>query len=289
MKPKSLKMKIGNFMMHLDPLRRGISGVLWGYGYREPCFMWIIKKEAYGKLGVDLGANLGYGTLHLCNNMDKVIAIEPDRRPRKLLKMNIKENGLSKKVEIYKFAISNKNGEEIIYLSKKNPNLNTLCDKKSLKKKKDLLKATTIKTRTLDSLNIFPNFVKMDIEGYEVEAIQGGMKTFRDSKDCKLLIEVHPQFYDDKRNFAKILYKLFNIGYDVKYVVSAGCECPNVFKDKGYSPFKVMKDGDRYRGLFKNISKEDAVNFCAFRHPQETDKSISIKAARSILLVKNNF
>jgi FkbM family methyltransferase len=285
---KSLVINVGKYRMHIDPMKRGISSSLWGQGYREPCFMWILEKEAKGKLGIDLGANLGYATLYMCENLDKVVAIEPDKRMRKLLKRNIKENGIKEKVEVENFAISNKDSKEIIYLSKKHPNINTLCENKKLIKSKDLLEKKVITVRKIDSLQLLPDFIKMDIEGYEVEAISGAMNTLKSVKNCKLLIEVHPQYYDEKRNFARILEELFKIGFNVKYVVSAANECPTLFKDRGYSPFKVFKDEKRKRGIFKGVSKEDVIDFCAFRHKESDYDKISIKIARSILLIKSD-
>lgn len=284
---KYLIKQVGEFKMYLDPLKRGISSSLVGQGYREPAFMWIINKEANGKLGIDLGANLGYATLHMCQKIEKIIAIEPDKRMIKLLRINLKENGYEKKVKIYNFAISDYDGEGTIYLFKKKPNLNTMCLNNKLKKIKDLLKKKKVETKKIDTLKISPNFIKMDIEGYEIEAIRGAMNTLENVDKCKLLIEVHPQYYNDKRDFSKILMNLFDIGFNVKYIVSAGCACPDLFKEKGYSPFKVLKDDKRNRGIFKNISKEDAINFCAFQHNQkEKNGKISNKIARAILLVK---
>ena len=279
--------QVGEFKMYLDPLKRGISSSLYGQGYREPGFMWIMNKEAKGKLGIDLGANLGYSTLHMCKKMEKVIAIEPDNRMIKLLKLNVKKNKYEKKVEIQNFAISDHDGEGVIYLFKKKPNLNTMCLNTGAKKSKDLFKKKKIKIRKIDTLNISPDFIKMDIEGYEIEAIKGAMETLKKVDKCKLLIEVHPQYYDNDRSFSEVLINLFDIGFDVKYIVSAGCACPDLFKEKGYHPFKILKDEERYRGVFENISKEDAINFCAFKHNQkEKSGKISIKIARSILLVK---
>ncbi len=286
MASKSLVIPVEGFNMHIDHFKRGISGTLWGQGYREPGFMWILRREAKGNLGLDIGANLGYATLHMCRGMSKVIAIEPDRRPRKLLKRNIKENNFSDKVKICKFAVSNKNGQEVIYLSKKNPNLNNLCDNKKMKSKKDFLKKEIVDTKTIDSLEVSPDFIKMDIEGYEVEAILGGLETFKKIEKCKILIEVHPQFYNDDRNFANVLTTLFGIGFNVKYIVSAAVGCPDLFKERGYSPFKIVKDGDHERGIFENISREDAIDFCAFKHNQVVGDKTSIKIARSIFLEK---
>jgi len=294
--PKEFLFKVGKFKMYLDPLKRGISGQLFGQGYREPCFMWIIKREAKGNLGLDIGANLGYVTLHLAQNMKKVIAIEPDKRPLKLLKKNIKINNFSNKVEIMNCALSDKGGKEIIYLSKKRPNLNTFCDSGFLKKSKDFKEKKNISVMTLDDMNLSPNFIKMDIEGYEVNVIEGGINTLKKQKECKLLIEVHPQYYNGERDFSKILEKLYSIGFTSKYVVSAGGECPDLFKKRGYSPIKTFVDGEHKRGIFCNISKKDVIDFCAYPNVQEyeytdsdsgkTIKKVSKKIARSLLMVK---
>jgi len=274
--------------MHLDPKKRGITSTLLYQGYREPAFMWILRKEAKGDLGVDLGANIGYATLSLCRNMKKVIAIEPDKRCRKLLKRSLIDNNFDKKTKIYGFAVSNENGEKYIYLAKKNFNLNSLCDISILKSKKDKFTKSLIKTVTIDSLNIDPNFIKMDIEGYEVEALKGAKETLLRAKSCKILIEVHPQFYSIDRDFSVVLKEIISYGFNVKYVVSAGSFCPDLFKEKGYQPFKSFTDGEHERGIFSNINNEDAVNFSSFSHNQKNPSTgkISEKIVRSILIVK---
>ena len=281
-----LVVNIDEFKMYIDPLKRGISSSLWGQGYREPAFMWIIENEAHGKLGLDLGANMGYATLYMSRNLDKIIAIEPDKRMRKLLKKNVLYNNLSSKVDIRDFAISNKDGEETIYLSKKHPNLNTLCNNGKLQKTKDLLKKQIIQVRKIDSLGVMPDFMKMDIEGYEIEAIRGSMETLKKANNCKILIEVHPQYYNSDRNFSNTLEDLFRMGFNVKYIVSAANECPTLFKERCYSPFQIFVDDKRKRGIFRGVSKDDAIDFCAFKHEEKDGDKVSIKIARSILLVK---
>lgn len=279
---------IEGLKMYLDPKKKGIGGPLIKRGYREPCFMWILRKEARGELGVDIGSNIGYVTMSLCNQMDKVIAIEPDSRCSELMIKSAEANNFQDKLTLYDFAVSDVEEEKVIYMAEKYHNLNTLCDVSGVETKLHKFKKSTIQTKTIDSLNIEPNFIKMDIEGYEVEAIRGAMETLKRAKKCKLLIEVHPQYYSEERNFAKVLEDLYAIGFNVKYVVSAATPCPDLFKKKGYKPFKQMLDEKHKRGIFDGISKEDAINFCAYKHRQVVKRNgkISQKIARSILLVK---
>ena len=279
---------IEGFKMHLDSKKRGITSTLLAQGYREPAFMWILRSEAKGNLGVDIGANIGYATLNLCKNMKKVIAIEPDRRCRKLLKRSLRDNDFIEKTKIYGFAVSDKNGEKDIYLAKKNFNLNSLCGESISKSKKDKFTKSIIKTVTIDSLNIDPNFIKMDIEGYEVEALRGAKETLLRSEFCKILIEVHPKFYNEDRDFSKVLEEIIGYGFKIKYVVSAGSYCPDLFKEKGYKPFKSFIDGGHERGLFSDVETADAINFSSFPHDQKNPSTgkVSKKIVRSILLVK---
>jgi hypothetical protein len=128
----------------------------------------------------------------------------------------------------------------------------------------------------------------MDIEGYEVEALRGGMETFKRADKCKLLIEVHPQYYSEERSFAEVLEQLFSLGFNVKYVVSAGIAQPDLFKAKGYKPIREVKDKKHRRGLYDDVTNEDALEFSSYIHKQKNPENgkISEKIVRSILLVK---
>jgi len=282
---KTVTKKIEEFSMKLDASGKGISGTLKKSGRREPCFMWVIEKEAHGDLGMDIGANIGYTTLRMCKQMNRVIAIEPDKRTSDLLEKNIKRNGFQDKTQILKQAVSDKVGSTKIYLAK-HPNLITLCDQKE---KKHQHKIKTIETITLDSLGVSPNFVKMDVEGYEVEILRGGMDTWKNTENCKILIEVHPQFYSEDHSFEEVLKSMVELGFRFKYVISAACECPDMFKEKGYKPFKVKSLGRWERGIFSDISTDDAINFSSYKHKQKVKgKKTSNKIVRAILLVKGN-
>ncbi len=290
MQNKLLKLKLKDFKMYVDKSGSGISGTLKTSRKREPGFMWILQKLAKG-LSIDVGANIGYTTLYLGRQSDKVIAIEPDPRAFSILKSNIKLNDLQDKVELHKFAISNSNGCETIYINK-HPNLTSLCQPNN-----NTTNKTTIETRTLDSLEVEPNFIKMDIEGYEVEALSGALNCLQATRKCTILIEVHPQYYGGDRQelFEGILHKLLDMNFYFKYVISAGKPLPKQFAAKGYSPARVFKCNRYDRGLYDKIDPEDAIEFCSKPHKQRVSyflkkqkvSKMSNKIVRSICLVKD--
>lgn len=271
--------EVNGFKMFLDPTDGGISKALANKGAREPCFMWILQNEVNGGLGLDVGANIGYTTLHLCRAMDKVIAVEPDPRSRKLLIKNIEINGFNNKTEIYDFAISDKNGNQTICLAD-TPNLSTLCETVRIEGR-----MCEVQTRTIDSLDVVPNFIKMDIEGYEVQALRGAMRCLKETDYCKILIEVHPQFFVED-SFEVVLRNLVDIGFKFEYVVSAGVPEPELFKKHGYKP--VPGAPINRRAVYDCVSTEHAIKWSSFPIKQKCRKGrISPKIVRAILLVKD--
>ena len=116
------KKVIEGHKMYLDPDDGGISKALVRHGFREACFMWILRHEAEG-VAVDVGANIGYCTLSLADTCEKVYAYEPDPRSYKLLEMNAKK--LSNVIIIPK-AITADGKPVHISLAEK-PNLSSIC------------------------------------------------------------------------------------------------------------------------------------------------------------------
>lgn len=283
-----IKRKIQGFTMYLEPSEGGLSAKLAKRQDRgEHCFMWILKTEATGELALDVGGNIGYTTLPICARAVRVMAFEPDGRTRCLLVKNVRANGFEPTTVIYDCAISDKGGSSLFYLGKK-PNQSTLCDVLEPHRQEG---TCTVETRTIDSFDILPNFIKMDIEGSEVEALNGAMQSLEKTPYCKLLIEIHPQFFKGD-SFELVLRRLVTMGYHFKYVVSAGVERPDLFRQHGYEPLagapKCMdKKGIKpKRAIYDCLSTEHAIKWSSYRIEQKYPGGISPKIIRSILLVK---
>jgi len=210
------KRKIEGHWMKLDIANPGISRVLFNEGKREEAFMWLLRKESFG-VGLDVGANIGYCTVSMAEMCTKVIALEPDFRSMKLLRKNIKMNKLHN-VDVYPYAISDEDKTIKLYLAKK-PNMTSV---RNILEEGDCIHEQEVQCYAIDT---FPDttpvdFVKMDIEGEEVGALAGGISKLHEKGLKRILIEVHPQAYDEKNDMRAILGEYLK-KYRMKYIVNA--------------------------------------------------------------------
>ena len=266
----TIRKKIDGFTFYLNPDDHGISKrMIITKGRREPGFRYCLLKEASG-IAYDVGANLGQYTLHLSKLCEKVIAWEPDQRSIKLLHKNIKANKL-KNVQLLSTAISDKM-KTVPFVDAKKPNLSRIDELTPR------ISARTVECMPLDSyFHNHPTFIKMDIEGGEVNALKGAMKTLADAKEMKILIEVHPQFYNKDNDFRKTLEDILKLGYKFKYVVNAKGKIGKFKKYKCVKRFSYYK----HRAVFAGVHENKVLKW-ATEMPKDGKKVI-----RSILLVKS--
>jgi len=188
-----IKRRIGNHIMYLDPKDSGISRDLRRIQakneVREPAFISILRREVEkGMTALDIGANIGYVTLILAEivgDRGKVYAFEPHPRNFEILTKNIETNKYKDFVKLYQNAVSNRLGHLSFYISKKS-NLGSMFKTKHTKYTID------VPVTTLDEFlkdKTVPNFIKMDIEGHEVEALEGMYKTLKTAQtSVKMLL-----------------------------------------------------------------------------------------------------
>ena len=274
-----IKKTVGNHEMLLDKKDQGISRVLikksnsrkWP---REPEFMDIITEElTEGMVAFDLGANIGYITLIMADKVGEsghVYAVEPDPRNFAILQKNIQLNNYSERISTYQQAISNKNGTCRFFLSSSS-NLGSLHATNNTEE------AIDVKVQTGDTFfsdKLHPDFIKMDIEGAEVEAIEGMLKILEKKRGVvKILMEIHPMYYNPEDSFKQQLIKLFEIGFKVKYLITAGVPRPFFFASRGYEPCKVYNSGHWTRGIYSGISNEDVLESVRNLHTELIKKS----------------
>lgn len=180
---------LGDFSLFLDKKDPGISKTLmkpkyFGKWHREPDFMDIIEAEVgEGDVAFDLGANIGYVTMHLAKYVGpegKVYAVEPSPRNYEILTKSIKENSLENIVEAYQLAVSSSSGVRNLNIAAES-NLNSFA---LTKYTKETIEVNTVSIDDFFKDKRFPNFIKMDIEGAEVDALAGIDKILDENDEC---------------------------------------------------------------------------------------------------------
>lgn len=198
--------------------------------FQEPHIIKLFKDKIKENQTVfDVGAHFGYFTLlshKLVGENGKVVSFEPSPIPLKYLRKNVNLNKL-KNVKIEPLMLSNKKGIYDFYYSGFGGTMS------SFKKSEGLPFHKKVFATTLDDYcfkkNIFPDFVKIDVEGADLLVIKGFIKTLKE-KRINLLLELHHKILSEKE--VKELINLFD---------SLGYKISSVWRDeKGYVLKKVI-------------------------------------------------
>jgi FkbM family methyltransferase len=215
--------------MCLHPHDPSLSRELAIYGVHEPTATKLLKGFIHkGMTSVDIGANIGYYALleaNLVGQQGKVLAIEPESRNYELLLYNIELNNIKNIIVAPQCAIGSADSLGKLYLGG-SANWHSLSSTSD-----DTSPYVEVPVRKLDSLlgeMDLPSvdFIRMDIEGYEVEATKGMWHTL-DTFKPRLMIELH---YDRAGidGINELLTSLKSLGYHAEYILDRDQDLPSV-------------------------------------------------------------
>ena len=167
-----------------------------------------------GGVFVDVGANEGFFSVLAAPIASRVIAVEPQLRLIPVITENLRLNGATN-VAIESAAISDHAGLTKLYLA---PDMNNGAS--------GLTNATRFKVETQSVATITlaelfkrhnidrADFVKIDVEGHEYEAVTGSPALFTDKRIVAISIEMHPeQLAERGRTDQDIARFLASVGY----------------------------------------------------------------------------
>lgn len=212
-----LTVQIGSIKLSLDPFDSGISRELAIEGTHEPVFTQLLLQIVQeGMTVVDIGANIGYYALQVAERVGSkghVIAFEPAPRAYALLRQNIEQNHLNN-IHALPYAIGDFRGEMDFFLYEQS-NWNSFVKHGTPIGK--LSVAVYPLDEILPHLSGRVDLIRMDIEGYEVQAVRGMENTLRRHKPI-VCLELHSSFIEPP-SAVNLLKTLYDIGYDISYLI----------------------------------------------------------------------
>lgn len=153
----------------------------------------LILRASIGQTSLfcDLGANKGYWTVRSAPLFQKIIAVEASTQTFDVLKKNT-ENLAN--VRLHHAAISDKSGEKLTFVNTHQSHASARLLQDNTTGKHD--RTETISTLKVDDLIPvgMPALIKMDVEGAEVNAIEGSRRTL--SEGSVLIYEDHGSDHD---------------------------------------------------------------------------------------------
>jgi FkbM family methyltransferase len=253
--------KILDFKMCLDTKDEGISKELIEHGIRERFSVDYITKILRPDMNVlEIGANIGFYSLIEAPIVKHIYAIEPVKYNFNLLKKNIELNKL-KNIDTYKCAIGALTGLNKIYTSKR-CNWATIVDERHrtpdyqarwdrFKKGYEVVDIYKLDDFTDRNAISKIDFIRMDVEGAEVDIVAGGLETIRRMKqDSWLVMEIHSSCIKIKESIENMLNRITDAGFvcdnimtkhkvidldkvaDIKDFLTYKVGCPQVFFKK---------------------------------------------------------
>jgi FkbM family methyltransferase len=191
---------------------RGVELSLHENGTYEEGVIHFMKQHLVpGDIFIDVGANIGWLSCiaaQLIKENGKVLAFEAHPETIGLLNENIHLNSFQN-IEVFSVALGNKNGQTELFDA---PEQNRGGASAVFSSEK----VHVVPTQKLDdiiSVNVVPKIVKIDVEGFEPEVVEGAMQTLQKHLPI-LIIELTwrtAQHTERSRSLIELLVK--NLGY----------------------------------------------------------------------------
>jgi FkbM family methyltransferase len=192
-----------------------IDHALYFY-YKDPSRDELLANAAGSKVVLDVGANNGYTALRISKleGVQKVIAFEPDPGNFEKARLNIGLNLNSDSIELLNIGLGSRAAALDLYTPiesnsgamrvSNDPSAERSTSKINVERLDDLM--TELDLDRVD-------FIKIDVEGYEMEVLKGGIDTLRDFRP-KLFIEIDDANLSDQSSSAReVVGFLIDLGY----------------------------------------------------------------------------
>lgn len=217
---KTIRVNEGGFYIVVNPKNGFTDKMLFSNKKRDKDITDIMDlhlKE--GDHFVDIGMNIGYETLWgatLVGRTGKVTSFEPLPQLINQVQESISINEL-KNIQIIPKAVGRIAREQTIHLHTRDAGLSSVVNTNGATKTQTILVSTLdAELKDIDSLDL----IKMDIEGYEYEALLGG-KRILEKFHPPIIFEYTPRLYEklEKGNSEKLIdylctdleYKLYSL------------------------------------------------------------------------------
>lgn len=170
---------------------------------------------------IDVGANEGFHSLNCLSTIPEatVVAFEPNPLVRSRLERNLEVNGFSSRATVHPFGLSSNEGTADFYVPALTGSAGGSLE--NLHPEEGNPSTFSVQLLALDSLNLSPAVIKIDVEGNEMNVLLGAEETIARSRPtivAELLRKWMRPFHSSPQGAANLIlshgYEMFAIGVD---------------------------------------------------------------------------
>jgi FkbM family methyltransferase len=160
----------------------------------------FLKLAKDKRLLFDAGAYTGLFSLLFCavNQENRVVSFEPSPTMAPIITELSQRNNLGSRIQVQNLAIGDTVG--IVSFASEETGFVQVCSSNINTPKIDV-KVTTIDEQC-QALNLVPDLLKIDVEGFELEALQGASKLLANHRPI-ILMEIHLNYLEERGIEAK--------------------------------------------------------------------------------------
>lgn len=163
---------------------------------------------------VDVGANIGYYSLLSASNGYEVHAFEPDNNNYTKFTDSISINNFNK-IHLHNRAVSNKSNERLFLNRVPGPIVNHGCLSlidMNINNKSEENVCLTVKLDDIIQADKEILILKIDVEGFEPEVIEGSKQLLENGRILNIFIEITTKFRN-KNDYMRMVFSLMKYGY----------------------------------------------------------------------------
>ena len=171
-----------------------------GQNYDAPVAEFLRVRVKPGALCLDVGANVGVYVLqfaHWSGPTGRVVAFEPNPSARAVMEKHIQMNRLGERVQIVSAAVGERSGADILYAAEADGMSRLGEPNRALAGRVSEIRVAVV---TLDefckSQALKPDWLFIDIEGYEIAALAGARELIHSRREMGIIVEMHPSVWD---------------------------------------------------------------------------------------------
>jgi FkbM family methyltransferase len=212
-----VQVRVNDYLMKVDLRDEIIGTLLYVEGDYEPEFRRLMGHlELEGGVCLDVGANIGLHSLTLSRRVGprgKVIAFEPEQHNHELLRENLRLNHVEN-VEVRRTAVGDRMGSVRMALHPYNHGDHRVVGEDAAGPGQEV-SLTTVDEAVKDIPDGEIRLVKIDVQGYEQNVLEGMRRTLARNPGLVLLLEVFPEALQQAGSSAsKLVQTLVDLGFD---------------------------------------------------------------------------